>query len=125
MIKLCHGVGRHTVAIFGGCAMWLFFQSSLASNLSLGAIYPWGSSMIGAFLKTQRQNYLAYVRRRYVSTVQRTFTLGACCNSFFVFVSDRSRSGSAENRTHVFLKNWAVNKNRLFLPILSIEWIPP
>jgi len=25
MSKIGHGVGRQTVAIFGGCAMWLFF----------------------------------------------------------------------------------------------------
>jgi hypothetical protein len=25
MSKIGHGVGRRTVAIFGGCAMWCFF----------------------------------------------------------------------------------------------------
>ena len=35
--------------------------------------------------------------------------LGACRNSFFVFVSDRSRSGLAENL--VSLKSCALNKN--------------
>jgi len=49
--------------------------------------------------------------------------MGACRNSFLVFVSDRSRSGLAENL--VFLKSCAVNKNRLFLPFLSSVGIPP
>jgi hypothetical protein len=26
MSKISHGVGHHTVTIFGGCAMWLFFE---------------------------------------------------------------------------------------------------
>jgi len=52
--------------------------------------------------------------------------LGDCCNSFFVFVSDRSRSDLAENLSQIrFFLSCAVNKNRLFLPFLSSVGIPP
>jgi hypothetical protein len=37
--------------------------------------------------------------------------MGACCNSFFVFVSNRSRSGFAENEVEGILK--------LLLPLVS------
>jgi hypothetical protein len=53
--------------------------------------------------------------------------LGACRNSFFVFLSaivpdlDFLKIGFR----FVFLKSCAVNKNRLFLPFLFSEWIPP
>ncbi len=41
-------------------------------------------------------------------------------------MSDRSRSGLAENLGQlVFLISCAVNKNRLFLPFLFSGWIPP
>ena len=39
--------------------------------------------------------------------------MGDCRNSFFVFVSDRSRSGLAENLGQI-----PINKNCLFLPFL-------
>jgi hypothetical protein len=55
MSKICHGVGCRTVAIFGGCAMWLFFQSLLASNLSLRAIYPFDSKDYQATYKQGRE----------------------------------------------------------------------
>jgi hypothetical protein len=53
--------------------------------------------------------------------------MGACHNFVFVFVSDRSKSGFAENWIQIcfFLKVVAVNDNRIFLPFLSFEWIPP
>jgi hypothetical protein len=42
--------------------------------------------------------------------------LGACHNSFFVFVSNHSRSGLAENWIQIrFLKICAVNKNKIDL----------
>ncbi len=40
MSKIGHGVGCRTVAIFGGCVMWLFFRSLLANTLSLRTLYP-------------------------------------------------------------------------------------
>ena len=40
-------------------------------------------------------------------------SVGDCCNNFFVFVSDRSRSGLAENLGQI-----PINKNCLFLPFL-------
>jgi hypothetical protein len=45
MRKIRHGVGCCTVAIFGVYAMWAFFQSLLASNLCLQAIYSSGSKL--------------------------------------------------------------------------------
>ena len=52
-------------------------------------------------------------------------TLGDCRNSFFVFVSDRSRSGLAENICQIrFFLSCAVNKTRLFLLFLYSVWIP-
>ena len=49
--------------------------------------------------------------------------MGGCRNSFFVIVRDIFLQRILAK--FVFLKICAVNKNTLFLPFLSSEWIPP
>ncbi len=50
------------------------------------------------------------------------YIMGACRNSFFVFVTNRSKLKIGSR--FFFVKVVAVNKNRLFLPFLSSDWIP-